>query len=357
MKAAASLLLCLTTVASAQTTIPFCAGVTVVSAVNDIKGDYESIVTIESIQTDRVNIAYSSEIAQAGSIKLISTKRTILLSDMMNARLLHNWFSQSSQRAYPGTTSYQASVALLRKLKATGEADIGLVDRTNSDVPADKSKHPNIFDFEHIYRIRRTGTTRLPVVINDKSVSLPVITAAGEYMGDRIEFAFLDDALHPLSLQFTLTPLGGKPITSRVVKVFHRCSAASISSASMAMSSLERSLMESRKADVYQIYFDFNSDHIRDESAPTIKEIAAILNRHPDWKLVINGHTDNIGGDAYNLDLSRRRAASVRQELVQRYRIATARLTTGGAGSSQPKATNTTLEGRAQNRRVELIRL
>jgi outer membrane protein OmpA-like peptidoglycan-associated protein len=123
------------------------------------------------------------------------------------------------------------------------------------------------------------------------------------------------------------------------------------------MSDLERSLMASRKADVYQIYFDFNSDHIRVESAPTLKGIAGILERHSDWKLTINGHTDNIGGDSYNLDLSRRRAASVKQELVQRYHVNAARLSTGGAGSAQPKATNTTLEGRAQNRRVELIRI
>jgi outer membrane protein OmpA-like peptidoglycan-associated protein len=72
--------------------------------------------------------------------------------------------------------------------------------------------------------------------------------------------------------------------------------------------------------------------------------------------LAINGHTDNVGGDQSNLNLSRRRAAAVKDALVTRHGIAADRLTTAGMGRSQPKDTNETLEGRAQNRRVELVR-
>ena len=77
---------------------------------------------------------------------------------------------------------------------------------------------------------------------------------------------------------------------------------------------------------------------------------------HPAWALSVDGHTDNIGGDAYNLDLSKRRAAAVKQALVSRFKIADTRLATSGFGASRPKATNATLEGRAQNRRVELVK-
>lgn len=344
--------------ASAQATIPFCPGVTIVSAVNDIKGDYESIVSIESIEKDRVNLAYSADIVMPNSISLVTAKRTVLISDMSNARLMHNWFSQNSAKAYPGTTSLQTSVAVLRNLKSKGEADIGLLDRGNSEMSPSRSSHPNIFEFERVYKLHRTSSSpvMMAIVINDAVVNVPTVTAAGENMGDQVEFSFMDDPLHPLSLQFKLALLGGKPIASRVVKVSHRCSAAQLAASNAKMSQIEKSLLESRKADVYQIYFDFNSDRIREQSAPSLKEIADILKRHADWKLAINGHTDNIGGDAYNLDLSRRRAASVKAELVSHYAIAGGRLSTGGAGASQPKATNATLEGRAQNRRVELIR-
>jgi outer membrane protein OmpA-like peptidoglycan-associated protein len=119
---------------------------------------------------------------------------------------------------------------------------------------------------------------------------------------------------------------------------------------------MERRLSEERRVDVYGIYFDFNSARIRDESEPILQEIADMLSRNPDWTLSIGGHTDNVGGAAYNLDLSDRRAAAVKQALVTRFKIGPERLQTAGYGLSAPKDTNETPEGRARNRRVELVR-
>ena len=122
------------------------------------------------------------------------------------------------------------------------------------------------------------------------------------------------------------------------------------------MGEMERQLTKNRRVDVYGIYFDFNSDRIRKESAPILEEIGAMLSRNPDWTLSIAGHTDNVGGDAYNLDLSRRRSEAVRKALVERYGIAPPRLSAAGYGAAAPKDTNDTPEGRARNRRVELVR-
>ena len=83
-----------------------------------------------------------------------------------------------------------------------------------------------------------------------------------------------------------------------------------------------------------------------------LKELAEALRKNPGWQLSIQGHTDNIGGDAHNQALSAQRAASVKNALIERYAIAPDRLTTAGFGASQPKAPNDTLEGRALNRRV-----
>ena len=80
-----------------------------------------------------------------------------------------------------------------------------------------------------------------------------------------------------------------------------------------------------------------------------------MMKRDPTWKLTVTGHTDDVGGDASNLALSQRRSASVRAALVSRG-ITADRIETGGSGASSPKATNSTLVGRAQNRRVELSR-
>jgi outer membrane protein OmpA-like peptidoglycan-associated protein len=120
--------------------------------------------------------------------------------------------------------------------------------------------------------------------------------------------------------------------------------------------SLEQQLGNLRTADVYGIYFAFNSAAIRPQSERKLKEIAAILKNNPDWTLSINGHTDNIGDEASNLELSRKRSAAVKEALVQRHGISAARLITGGYGESSPKEDNDTVEGRARNRRVELTR-
>lgn len=104
------------------------------------------------------------------------------------------------------------------------------------------------------------------------------------------------------------------------------------------------------------IYFDTGSDRVRPESSPTLKEIAAMLTEHPELKLVIEGHTDNVGAAAANQALSEKRAASVRQSLIDGYGVAGDRLTTKGFGATKPVAPNDTPEGRQNNRRVELVK-
>lgn len=105
------------------------------------------------------------------------------------------------------------------------------------------------------------------------------------------------------------------------------------------------------------ILFATNSDRIRPESTPTLEEIGTMLQEHTDLRLRIEGHTDSDGEDAYNQDLSERRAASVKRFLVERYAVDEARLETAGLGESQPVADNGTPEGKQENRRVELVRL
>lgn len=104
------------------------------------------------------------------------------------------------------------------------------------------------------------------------------------------------------------------------------------------------------------IYFDTGSDRVRPESSPTLKEIAAMLTDHADLKLLIEGHTDNVGATAANQALSERRAAAVRQALIDGYGVAGERLTTKGFGATKPVGGNDTPEGRQTNRRVELVK-
>jgi outer membrane protein OmpA-like peptidoglycan-associated protein len=342
--------------ASGQTTIPLCPGLTMVGAVNEPYGDYEPITTIESVGPDAVSLNYSTEVRTGTSIRNVNVARRVLVRDLRSARLVMQWFSPNAPRTFPGATAFGPSSAVLHALKTKGVAELALVDRENSAMPADSAVHPNVFDYEMVYRLRTVGTAPVlvPIIVNGAKVSLPAIRVQGDYMDDHAEWLFLDDESSPVGLQFSLRSGGsaGPVMTSRLVKISFDCDP----SKAPAASPLEQSLLETGRADVYHIYFAFNSDRIRGQSEPTLKEIAQVLRRHPDWKLAIEGHTDSIGGASYNLDLSQRRAASVKVALVGRYGIDGERLATGGAGASQPKEGNATLEGRARNRRVELVR-
>lgn len=109
------------------------------------------------------------------------------------------------------------------------------------------------------------------------------------------------------------------------------------------------------KVNLYGIRFEFDKDKVRPESKPTLDEIAKLLKEKPNLNVEIVGHTDNRGSPEYNQDLSRRRAANVVESLVRENGISPRRMTSSGAGLSAPVAPNDSEEGRAKNRRVELV--
>lgn len=115
-------------------------------------------------------------------------------------------------------------------------------------------------------------------------------------------------------------------------------------------------LLTEGKLVTYGIYFDVNKDLVKPESYGTLNDIAKILNEVPDVKVKIVGHTDADGQDAANLDLSKRRAASVKAELAKTFGVNADRLITDGMGESQPVAPNDTPVNKALNRRVEFIK-
>lgn len=105
------------------------------------------------------------------------------------------------------------------------------------------------------------------------------------------------------------------------------------------------------------IYFNTNAADIKPESYGVLKEIADVLSGNPEVKVTIIGHTDSDGDEAHNLDLSKRRAASVRQALIDNFAIKGDRLQTDGKGEAQPAESNDTSAGKAANRRVEFVKL
>jgi len=106
---------------------------------------------------------------------------------------------------------------------------------------------------------------------------------------------------------------------------------------------------------IYGIYFDFNKSDVKPESDPALQEINKLLSGNPNLKVFIVGHTDNVGGVDYNMKLSQARADAVVKVLTTKYKINPQRLKAYGVGQLAPVAPNKTEDGRAKNRRVELV--
>lgn len=120
-------------------------------------------------------------------------------------------------------------------------------------------------------------------------------------------------------------------------------------------SEMEKAIAGTGRIALYGIYFDFNKADVKPESDPTLEQIAKLLKQSTSMKLLVVGHTDNVGAFPFNMDLSQRRASAVATVLATRYGIVKERLTPVGVSFASPVASNKTDEGRAKNRRVELV--
>lgn len=118
---------------------------------------------------------------------------------------------------------------------------------------------------------------------------------------------------------------------------------------------MAKAITSTGRVALYGIQFDFNKADVKPESDPTLAEMGKLLKASPTMKLLVVGHTDNVGGFASNLELSQRRATAVVAALATRFGIAKDRLTPVGVSYASPVASNQSDEGRGRNRRVELV--
>ncbi len=123
----------------------------------------------------------------------------------------------------------------------------------------------------------------------------------------------------------------------------------------VSVNDLEKGIAAKGHIAVYDIHFESGKSDIMPESAEALKNVADYLNNHTNTKYMVVGHTDNVGDFNSNLELSKSRADAVVNELVTKYRVKTEQLKAYGDGSTAPVASNSTDEGKAKNRRVEIV--
>jgi len=387
--------------AEARTKVPLRQGLTVVTAVAQFGGDYESIKQVQQVNATSMRLSYRADNVPnplEGLQKLtgekapktsgsISGQRLIRNQDLQSAHDYMQWFSPNQPEVMPGTTAISVSREVLAELKDKGETQFSfragglkgmagsllgaLGQMAGGGAPGAPKEAQDLAAMgKEACTLKRAGNglASFPVLLNDQRVSLPAVHAQCSTDNGVADFYFLDDLDNPLALAWKLGEAGD---TLQLVKISYplqleaqspRGSGSPASSQAAPAGSggggqqIEQELKQKGQAEVYGIYFDFASDKIKPESEPVLREIADALDHNPAWKLRVEGHTDNIGGDDYNMDLSQRRAEAVKLALVSRYHIAAGRLTPQGFGATRPKESNDTLAGRARNRRVELVR-
>jgi OOP family OmpA-OmpF porin len=228
---------------------------------------------------------------------------------------------------YPGGETQHVTLGVTGKVSAGGQKNtqFDLREVISKDIFGDGALTPPV-------RVRvHADAGYMKVYINeDRVANMPNM---GRWMGNQINFHFRDNTNN------------GKVEGALISNI--------------SINAGGRDMYDALSADgrlaVQGIYFDTGSDRIRPESSGTLTEISEMLNEHADLKLVIEGHTDNVGDAAANQKLSEARAAAVVQTLTGSYKVSADRLKSAGFGAAKPAKPNDTPEGRQANRRVELV--
>ena len=335
ISALAFLLLCATGNSWAQEQGPFTYhdGLKIVRAYTSVYGpDAEELNVIANLSAESFTIAYTDT-------RGISANRQVVAGDRATAHTYVLGFAADMPSMLPGTTSLGISTQALEELRATGQTSLALMyDTSLATIPGTLT-------------VVERGIT-MPLYVNTQVLEVPAMRATGTFQdGSRSgtgEFYFLDNRHQPVTIYYQIKfSWEERPRTIRTVQVI---------AGSSQQAAMQQTLETMREVDLYGIHFDFDKATLQRESDSLITDIAATLRLNPTWTILIKGHTDSIGDEAYNQGLSERRAAAVRQELIDRHGIDPSRLQSLGRGEADPVASNDDLQGRALNRRVELVR-
>jgi outer membrane protein OmpA-like peptidoglycan-associated protein len=278
------------------------------------------------------------------------------VADLATAHRIRFFHAQNQPEAHPGYTMHALSRATYRRMRE-GRPDSLQVMYLDRGFDMGALSSFGIVGSGRMTPIRwrgtiapvASGTVPFPVLLNGRRVELRALHLKGNFNARQGRWEpqlwVLADSAYPLILKW----VGAFRETGNVLQTTRI-------DLPMDPGVAERALATSCRAELAGIYFAFNSALLAPESDDAIASIAGILARHPDWTATLEGHTDSIGSAAANRTLSERRVAAVRARLIERHKLDPGRLKVAGHGAARPRETNFTIEGRARNRRVELVR-
>lgn len=331
--------------------IPAQRGLVMTSALRSDQGDRENVVTIDDQSPSGVTYRWNTRLPGAdGKPEPVEFRRFVRAIDLEKATRLHSVYWTADRADYPGYTGWSLSTAVYDALLGGGEVPYRIVtlDRQREAAQAVVSGL-----LRSTRRLR--GSLRLlaqhaapfPVLYDGRRVTVPARRVGGRFAADGpaedVEFWVLADRAHPLLLK----SLAGDSSWQMVRIDTPRADP---------VRSLEQQLSRHCRVELPGIYFAFGTADLDAQSQRTLVAVARLLGAHPEWTVAVEGHTDSVGSDAANLQLSRARAEAVRTSLASRHAVPASRIAAVGHGETRPREPNETFEGRARNRRVELVR-
>jgi outer membrane protein OmpA-like peptidoglycan-associated protein len=382
--------------------IPVIPGLILLSTLQSPDGDRENVVELASVDSSGVRYSWRLlEIRESGDTLAAAFARHVRANDLAGAPRLDLIFKSNDPEQRPGYTSFSISSAVYQTLRERGTAPYsvtgvesagGVFDAVTRAVAGGVVQE----------RVRYKGTlTRVseqpapfPLLVDGRRVTVPALHLRGSFAKGpqrrEYEFWVLGDSAHPLLLKsvhdghvFQMTRVnfpfdwaGGTVLiadaagtegnppgtgTGAIAPADGGGSGGGTGgtgdgSGTAGAGMLERQLGTVCRIELPGVYFAFNSARIDPASDRSLGALARVHARHPDWRLTVEGHTDSIGTTIANQKLSERRAESVRARLTERHGVDTRDWNAVGYGSSRPRESNATIEGRARNRRVELVR-
>jgi outer membrane protein OmpA-like peptidoglycan-associated protein len=332
--------------------VPLVSGLTMVSAIHLAEGDREDVIAVQSVTPDGVTYVWRRRLRQGNARPVEDTlQRFVSAADLAGAPRLNNRFQQGGgPDEEPGYTAMTLSRASYSGLLAKHEIRYTVVSTPREERGQSlKGMFTTTVTLKGTLSLASPKAEPVPVLLNGRRTTLPAMHLKGQFafQDDHrdVDYWVLADSMHPVVLKVVAAAGVWQMIRIEVPE-----------SGASSGRAVEQQLERECRAELPGIYFAFGSAELQPASDLAIAGIATLVARHADWSLQVEGHTDSIGNPAANQQLSLDRAEAVRAALIARHAIAPARLRSAGFGATRPREPNATIEGRARNRRVELVR-
>jgi outer membrane protein OmpA-like peptidoglycan-associated protein len=343
--------------------IPLVTGLVLGSVLHSPIGEREDVLEIQSAEPIGVHYAWHERtITTDGDTTDGFRKRFVSANDLAGAPRFDDTFGRDEQ-VRPGFTALTLSSAVYRQLHDAGSTPFSLMMIPREARATSRTSTALLDVLFTASRVRYKGSLtrispapeRFPLLLNGARAALPALHLKGNFANGlrRAEWDLwvLADSAHPLILKSVL-----EGDVFQMVRADLPDSQPARRGPTAESRLLEEELVKRCRLELPGVYFAFGTAAIDPISDRALAELARSLAAHPEWKVTVEGHTDSVGTDAANATLSKRRAEAVRARLAERHGVDTREWGAAGYGATRPRESNATIEGRARNRRVELVR-